>query len=117
MIIRSLPQVGTDKVQNSGQSGEEATAKTKGQPPALASMESLRGPLARPNRANFKSDQDAGTRERAPVELRYPYNSKRWGLGVGEVPGERALEGVFAIGKVVKADGVIFTAGQLICLF
>ena len=49
MIIRLLPQVGTDKVRNTGQYGEEATAKAKGQPPALASMDSLRGPLARPN--------------------------------------------------------------------
>ena len=36
---------------------------------------------------------------------------------MGQVPGDRALEGVFAIGKVVKADGVIFTAVQLICPF
>ena len=117
MIIRSLPQVGMDKVQNTCQSGEEATTKTKGQPPALASMESLRGPLARSNRANLNHNQEDGTRDRAPVELRYPHNSKRWGLGVGQVPGERALEGVFAIGKVVKTNGVIFTAGQLICPF
>ena len=36
---------------------------------------------------------------------------------MGQVSGERSLEGVFAIGKVVKADGVIFMAGQLICPF
>ena len=35
----------------------------------------------------------------------------------GPSTGRTILEGVFAIGKVVKADGVIFTAGQLICLF
>ena len=117
MTIRSLPKVGTDKVQNTYQYGEAATNKTKGQPQALASMESLRGPLARLNRANLNHNRDDGTRDRAPVELRYPHNSKRWGLGVGQVPGERALEGVFAIGKGVKADGVIFTASQLICPF
>ena len=50
------------------------------------------------------------------MKLRYPYTVKRWGLGVGRVQGERSLEGVFAIGKV-KADGVIFTTGQLICSF
>ena len=80
-------------------------------------MESLRGPLARSNRANLNHNREDGTRDRAPVELRYPHNSKKWGLGVGQVPGERALEGVFAIGKMAKADGVIFTAGQLICPF
>ena len=117
MTIRSLPKVGMDKVQHTCQYGEAETTKTKGQHPALASMESLRGPLARSNRANFNHDQEDGTRDREPGELRYPHNSKRWGLGVGQVPGERALEGVIAIGKVVKADGVIFTAGQLICLF
>ena len=117
MTIRLLPKVGTDKVQNTCQYGAAATTKTKGQPPALASMDSLRGPLARPNRANLHHNRDDGARDKTPMELRYPHNSKRWGLGVGQVPGERALEGVFAIGKVVKADGVIFTAGQLICPF
>ena len=52
--------------------------------------------------------RDDGARDKTPVELRFPHNSKKWGLGVGQVPGERALEGVFAIGKVAKADGVIF---------
>ena len=80
MTIRSLPKVGTDKVQNTCQYGEAATTKTKGQPPALASMESLRGPLARSNRANLNHTRDDGTRDKAPVELRYPHNSKRWDL-------------------------------------
>ena len=79
-------------------------------------MDSLWGPLARPNRAKFKSDQDDRTRESAPMELRNPHNAKRWGLGVGRVQGEQSLEGVFAIGKV-KADGVKFTTGQLIYPF
>ena len=39
MTIRLLPKVGTDKVQNTYQYGAAATTKTKGQPPALVSME------------------------------------------------------------------------------
>ena len=114
IIIRSLHQVGTDKVNNSCQSGEDTTAKAKGHPSDLASMNSLWGPLARPNRAKVKSEQEDRTRKRTPTELRYPYNAKRWGLGVGRVQGERTLEGVFAMGKV-NANRVIFTTGQLIC--
>ena len=91
LTIRLLPKVGPDKVQNTGQYGEAATTKTKGQPLALASMDSLRGPLARPNRANLHHNRDDGARDKTPVELRFPHNSKKWGLGVGQVPGERAL--------------------------
>ena len=49
IIIQSIHQVGTDKVNNSCRSGEDATAKAQGHPPTLASMDSLWGPLARPN--------------------------------------------------------------------
>ena len=87
LTIRLLPKVGTDKVQNTYQYGAAETTKTKGQPPALASMDSLRGPLARPNRANLHHNRDNGARDKTPVELRYPHNSKKWGLGVGQVPG------------------------------
>ena len=88
IIIRLLHQVGTDKVNNSCQSGEDTTAKAKGHPPDLASMDSLWGPLARPNRAKVKSEEEDRIRESIPTELRYPHNPKRWGLGVGRVQGE-----------------------------
>ena len=81
MTIRSLPKVGTDKVQNTCQYGEAATTKTKGQPLALASMESLRGPLARPNRANLHHNRDDGARDNTPVELRFPHNSNNGDSG------------------------------------
>ena len=81
LTIRLLPKVGPDKVQNTGQHGAAATTKTKGQPPALASMDSLRGPLARPNRANLHHNRDDGARDKTPVELRFPHNSKKGDSG------------------------------------
>jgi hypothetical protein len=53
-------------------------------------------------------DQDDSSRVSEPSELRYSHNAKRWQLGVGRVPDEGTLEGVFAIGNV-NTEGVIFT--------
>jgi hypothetical protein len=83
MTIRSLPKVGTDKVQNTCQYGEAATTKTKGQPPALASMESLRGPLARSNRANLNHNRQGQSTSGATLSPQLEKVGTRCGSSTG----------------------------------
>ena len=116
LIIRPIQTTRTEKEAIPCKANGGEPTKGNGHSPVLASMGSLRGPLARQNRANFNSSQVDSTRENTPREIRYPHNAKRWRLGVGRVQGERHLEGVFAMGKV-DTEGVVFTTGQLICPF
>jgi hypothetical protein len=57
LTIRSIHQEGTDKENTLRKAGGGATCKGNGHSPDLASMDSLRGPLARQNRAKFYSAQ------------------------------------------------------------
>jgi hypothetical protein len=116
LIIRPIQNKGTDKEDTPRKVIGGESTKGNGHFPVLASMGSLRGPLARWNTANFNSSQVDSTRKNAHREIRYPHNAKWWRLGVGRVQGERHLEGVFAMGKA-DTEGVIFTTGQLICPF
>jgi hypothetical protein len=116
LTIRLIQQKGKDKENTPRKAGGGKPFKGNGDSPDLSSMDSLRGPLARQNRANFNSGQVNSTRDREPREIRCPHNAKRWRLGVGQVRGERNLEGVFAMRKV-GTEGIIFTTGQLICPF
>ena len=79
-------------------------------------MSSLRGPLARCNRARFPDGNGTDTPVTyEPTAIRYPCNAKRWKLGVDWSSGAPETEGVFAIGK--DTEDVVFKAGQLICPF
>jgi hypothetical protein len=83
---------------------------------SLAAMTSLQGPLARCNRARVPDGN--GTDKPVtyePTGIRYPFNAKRWKLGVGWSLEAPETEGVFSIGK--GTEEVVFKAGQLICSF
>ena len=115
--IRSIDQDCAAKGKPTATSGDGAACMYKGHPSDLAAMGFLQRPLSRRDRVTFNAAQADFTRVSEPKELRrYPYNAKRWRLGVGRVTGECTLEGVSAIEKV-NAEAVIFTTGQLICRF
>jgi hypothetical protein len=83
---------------------------------SLAAMTSLRGPLARCNRARFLDGNGTDTpKTYEPTDIRYPCNAKRWKLGAGWSSGAPDTEEVFAIGK--DTEDAVFKAGQLICPF
>jgi hypothetical protein len=108
---RALPQ---PELQIGHVKETQATSEQTGTP--LAAVASLRGPLARRNRAKFSDDKGNDTPVICkPTDIRYPHNAKRWRLGVGRSPGNLTTEGVFGMGK--DTEDIVFTTGQLICPF
>jgi hypothetical protein len=108
---RALPQ---PELQIGHGKAAHATSRQTGTP--LAAMASLRGPLARRNNAKFSDDKRNDTPVICePTDTRYPHNAKRWRPGVGWHPENPTTEGVFAMGK--DTEDIVFTTGQLICLF
>ena len=108
---RVVPQ--PDRKRDHGQA-TQASPRHKGT--SLAAMSSLRGPLARCNKARFPDSNGTDTPVTyEPTDIRYPCNSKRWKLGVGWSSVAPETEGVFAIGK--DTEDVVFKTGHLICPF
>jgi hypothetical protein len=76
---RALPQ---PELQIGHGKATQATSRQTGTP--LAAMASLRGALARRNRAKFSDGKGNDTPVRCePTDIRYLHNAKRWRLGVG----------------------------------
>jgi hypothetical protein len=108
---RVVPQ--PDRKSDHGQA-TQVSPRLKGT--SLAVMTSLRGPLARCNRARFPDGNGTDTPVTyEPTDIRYPCNAKWWKLGVGWSSGAPETEGVFAIEK--NTEDVAFKAGQQICSF
>jgi hypothetical protein len=75
----------------------ETQDKTRKMSRTLSSMNSLRGPHARPTRAKKLKGIDAAPPISGPVQARYPHGTIQWQLGVGRRAGSAEVEGIYAV--------------------